>query len=180
MAPKRTIDWFAGHAQWRSYNDGNAPATRLIQMVPYESLIPSVIKTHFNAVTDGHGGHDGSMWRGTSTNPWRWEHIVHPVHLVVQGHNSLFTGEYVPLGQSACWVFDCRTGSSINPRKRTGVEEALRVVSPESDKMIWELLTFLSTVQDMHHPTCWRWCPRRFHWCSPKEPCRTGLKYGNI
>ena len=77
-------------------------------------------------------GFEGHTWRGQNQQSWRWVHtIARPGQrsLVMAGHDSIFKREHVQLQQNALWIFDCRQGGSLNPRKAWSPTDLSQIIS---------------------------------------------------
>ena len=92
----------------------------LKQMRAWETLIPSVVSRHYEAVVAQGVGYEGSTWRGGTEQSWRWMRIVTRPgqhNLIVHRHDTIFKAHYVQIQQNALWIFECRCGGSDGPRK---------------------------------------------------------------
>jgi hypothetical protein len=85
-----------------------------------EDLIPGHIRTHFQAIQDGHVGYfHMELHRGNAGGTrWAWQREV-PIRRVsgvleeieIRHRGQFFTGDHM-LSQPLLWIFDCRRCSS--------------------------------------------------------------------
>ena len=90
-------------------------------MRAWETLIPSVVSRHYEAVVAQGVGYEGSTWRGGTEQSWQWLRTVvtrpGKHNLIVHGHDTIFKAHHVQIQQNVLWIFDCRRRGSDGPRK---------------------------------------------------------------